>query len=630
VKRLAATSLVIALSAASTPAGGASGSGGTGIVDVVRSVTPASTAPLRDMPRIARSHALTREASPRMGPEPSEPSRGSTAPTDTRDTGRMPEPRESFDGMRFGDTGYWPPDPVGDVGPHHYVQMVNSAVSVYRKNGHRVAGPTWLHAMWSGTGTDCDGSDDGDPVVLYDEAADRWLISQFTVSGPPFYECIAISKTPDPTEAWWSYAFRTSGSAFPDYPKLGVWNDAYYMTANLYGGGGSVDVGVYAFERSAMLAGDPADMQKTIVNDYGLLPADADGPDAPPPGEPGTFVAYKNGSPDRLKMWEFEVDWATPSNTSISNTSLTVDPFDSRICANLFNCVPQPGTSQKLDSITDLVMHRLAYRNFGPYADMVVVHTVDVNGRGAIRWYQLRKPTAGVWGVHDQGTWAIGSMWRWMPSAAIDKSGNIAIGYSVSNGVAVYPGLRYAGRLASDPAGRLAQGEHALIHGSGSQTDSNRWGDYASMSVDPSDGCTFWFTGEYQSRTAPVAWRTRIGSFRFPSCGRRSLVIDDVKREEGDSGTTEFRFRVTLTKVSGSPVTVDWETMEKTAHAPSDFRGDSGTLTLSPGDTSARITIRVSGDGMDEENEVFAVKLSSASGAKIADGYGKGTIQNDD
>ncbi len=602
-------------------------------VETLGPVTPVSSAPLRDLPTIASRVLPPREAPERFTRQSPDDRSGDVTVGVERDAdrqarSRMPSPIVSFDGMKYANTYYVPPDPVGDVGPNHYVQMVNSAVAVYSKSGNRLSGPTSLDRMWNGTGTDCDTSDDGDPIVLYDEEANRWLISQFTAWGPQYYECIAVSKTPNPTGGWWMYAFKTSGSKFPDYPKLGVWHDAYYMTANLYGSGNSV--GVYAFERAAMLAGDPARMQKVTVGGFGILPADVDGSKAPPPGEPGTFVRYINGSPDRLRIYTFEVDWATPANTTFDSRDVKVKAFDNMICPKLTVCVPQPGTAQRLDSITDLVMFRLGYRNFGSHADMVVVHTVDVNGRGAIRWYHLRKHTGGSWGVYDQGTWGSGSMWRWMPTAAMDRSGNIAVGYSVSNATSVYPGLRYAGRLAGDPKGTLGQGERVLVSGSGSQTGTNRWGDYASMSVDPEDGCTFWFTGEYQPKTGWAGWKTRIGAFRFLGCGKKLLNIRDSARLEGDAGTKTFRFTVTLATPSSKTVTVRWETRDKSALSPSDFSAGSGTLTFSPGQTSRTIQVTVKGDTKPEADEVFVVKLFHASNANIKDGLAKGRIRNDD
>ncbi len=590
-------------------------------VDVSAPVAPVLSAPLRDLPTVE------------------EVAGGGVQPSGRSARPRMPSPIKSFQGMSWATTaGYSPADPNGDVGPNHYVQMVNASVAVYDKSGTLLAGPTALSAFWTGTGTPCDGNDRGDPVVLYDEAANRWLISQFIyqADGPPYYECVAISTSPDPTGTWYEYAFQTSTGDWPDYPKLGVWDDAYYMTANMFDGSQVFQgVGVWAFERDAMLTGAPADRQKdTISGVYGVLPADVDGPNDPPGSEPGTFVGYIDyiSGSDKLRVFEFDVDWATPSNSTFSVVkTLTVDAFDSEICLTSRDCVPQPGTSQKLDALSGRLMFRLAYRNYGSKADMVVTHVVDWDGRAAIRWYQLRKPGGGSWSVQDQGTWKSNSIWRWNPSAALDKDGNIAIGYSVSNSVDVYPGLRYAGRLASDPPGTLGQGETTLINGSGSQTNAEgRWGDYASMSVDPTNDCTFWFTSMYQPTTASLSWMTRIASFKFPSCGKRRLSIGDRSRSEGDSGTTKFSFTVSLSSAHTKTVKVDWTTVEDTALAPSDFSSASGTVRFSPGQASKTVTVLVNGDTKTESNEKFKVKLSNPTNAAIVGSQGTGTIENDD
>ncbi|MDQ3931204.1 MAG: S-layer homology domain-containing protein, partial [Chloroflexota bacterium] len=396
-------------------------------------------------------------------------------------------------------------------------------------------------------GAECAGTDSGDPIVLYDTKADRWLASQFTtapgVPAGPTYECIAISKTGDPTGNYWRYAFQASptnaATTFEDYPHFGVWSDAYYMATNEFNvtneGVAFVGAGNFAFERAKMLAGDPAAKMVYfhLPPPYGgLLPSDLDGPTAPPAGSPNFFIEADDdfGSPpaDMLSMFKFHVDWSNVlSSTFTGPITTTVAPFDTEFCtAEREACIPQPGTTQKLEVISDRLMYRLAYRNFGDHESLVVNHTVDADGTGhaGVRWYELRSPNATPT-IYQQGTYAPDASHRWMGSTAMDGDGNLAIGYSVSNGTNVYTSIRYAGRLATDPLGQLSQGEGTLYPGYGSQTANARWGDYSMLGIDPSDDCSFWYTQEYYGTTGQY-WSTRIGKFRFASCGGGSIPTE--------------------------------------------------------------------------------------------------------
>jgi hypothetical protein len=434
----------------------------------------------------------------------------------------------SWDGMHSSDVV--PPDPSGEIGPSNFVQMVNSSggsiYSVYDRSGNALTpAPVRLGDLWPG-GNDCNSDASGDGLVLYDQTVDRWVLTQLTDPGVgPYSFCMAMSKGSDPlTSGWWVYTFETPGDRFPDYLKFAVWGDGYYMTANETVNETASGVGVWAIDRTSMLSGATA---KTTyfhlpTTYYGLEPADIDGPIPPPGGEAEHLAAYDQNAADTLLMWDMHVDWATPANSTLTGpTSLAVAHFTPNLCNNIFKCVPQPDTAPKLDSITDQIMYRLAYRNFGDAASLVVTHAVNVSGnRTGIRWYELAKPTAGDWTVKQQGTFSPDSTFRWVPSAAIDKAGDIAMGYAVSS-TSVFPGIRYAGRLASNHPDILAQGEGVMKAGRGSQTTpQSRWGDYFHMSVDPADDCTFWLTGEYQSSTRMVGWATRFGKFSFPSCNR--------------------------------------------------------------------------------------------------------------
>ena len=430
--------------------------------------------------------------------------------------------------------GVLPPDTNGDVGPNHYVQTVNLHFIIFDKSGNTLYGPANTNTIWQGFGGDCETNNDGDPVVLYDPMADRWLISQFAVDGP-YYECIAISQTPDPTGSWYRYAFKTSDTKMDDYPKLGVWPDGYYMTANLFENNNWAGTGVYAFERDKMLLGQSAQMQlfELPAKDWGgMLPADLDGSTLPPAGAPNYMIEVIDGDwdpanwpNDEIHYHEFHVDWNDPNNTTFNIDPIIVNiaEFDSMPCVTQESrqCIPQNGTSAKLDAIGDRAMFRLAYRNFGDHEAMAFNHTVDAGGgRAGVRWYELRRSnTADPWSVHQQSTYAPDDgLHRWMGSIAMDAVGNMAVGYSVSSS-SIFPGIRYAGRLVDDPLNSMAQGEGTIIDGGGAQTSSsNRWGDYSMLAVDPTDDCTFWFTTEYYKTTSSYNWTTRIASFKFPSC----------------------------------------------------------------------------------------------------------------
>jgi hypothetical protein len=442
-----------------------------------------------------------------------------------------------------------PPDTNGDVGPRHYVQAVNVSMAVFDKTGTLLFGPVPGNAVWSGFGGACETTNDGDPIVLYDHLADRWLLSQFTNvdAGPPFFQCLAVSQSGDPTGAYYRYAFQIPNSKLGDYPKLGVWTNAYYMSVNQFAcprlpcpASGPTDyagVGVAAFERDKMLQGLPAqmlygDLETVDHTFFGLLPADLDGP--PPADDTAHVFVAMESNPDRLHLWEARVDFDHPARSTfgrrgLPTVSLDTAPFDSNLCNGSRNCIPQPETPRRLDAIADRLMFRLPYRDFGTHQTVLVNHTVDVGGGHAgIRWYELRDPGDGSgWAIYQQGTYAPDAAHRWMGSIAMDRDGNIALGYSIA-GRTVFPSIAYVGREPGDPLGTLPQGEVALMPGSGVQISANRWGDYSMLTVDPGDDCTFWYTQEYYATTgslAGIGWQTRIASFRFPSCGPATVTL---------------------------------------------------------------------------------------------------------
>jgi hypothetical protein len=450
-----------------------------------------------------------------------------------------------------------PPDPNGEVGRNHYVESVNLTFAVYSKTGTLLAGPATLGSLWAGFPiTEC-AEQSGDPVVLYDQAADRWLITQFTTRGIDFpdeplnlfYNCVAVSTTADPTGSYFRYAF-TTGFNFPDYPKYSVYRDTYVLTTREFG---ILDetiygIGVYGLERARMLAGDPNARALSFLLDSnripisqigdGLLPADVDGSRQPKSGSSIPLVGTQdNDGPygatsDALNIWEFNVNWTIPSASIGLKAQLPVAPFDSVFpCApTARDCLPQPGITdpnQFLDilSYRQRPTFRLAYRNFGDHETMVTNQAVEAApGVAGVRWYEIQRNDNGRYKLQQQGTYAPGDgVHRWMGSIAMDRKGNMALGYSVVNATNVFPGIRFTGRLAGDRKGQMTLGETTIINGTGVQTSLNsRWGDYTDMTVDPTDDCTFWYVNEYYTAagqaSATNGWQTRIASFKLPHC----------------------------------------------------------------------------------------------------------------
>ncbi len=459
----------------------------------------------------------------------------------------MPSSDANFEGVN-NVSGVLPPDTQGDIGmdpstgKKYYVQWVNLAFQIWDVTNPvaplSLVSPTAGNVLWSGMGGICETNNDGDPLTRFDALSNRWVMSQFALGFPDdFHQCVAVSQTADPTGSWYRYDFKTSASRMNDYGKLGVWPDGYYMSFNLFDGTNYdyKGAGVAVFERDKMLLGQAArmiyfDLGLVNMNYYALLPSDLDGL-APAAGTPNYFVSWDDSTwmsdpTDTLRVWEFKTDWVNIANTTFGlnsnydpNLKISTADVNPDMCGSVRNCVPQPDTTSKLDAIADRLMYRLQYRNFGTHQTLVGNHTVDANGsdQAGVHWFELRNTGAGF-GMHQEGVYAPDSDNRWMASAAMDVSGNIALGYSVASAT-TYPSVRYTGRLAADPLGTLPQGEQTLVAGTGSQTSTSyRWGDYSMMAVDPSDGCTFWYTQEYVQTTGSASWQTRIGSFKYPSC----------------------------------------------------------------------------------------------------------------
>jgi len=450
----------------------------------------------------------------------------------------IPPTGVSFDGMT-NTTGATPPDTVGDVGPNHYVQMVNSRFQIFSKTGTPLFGPANINTLFAGFGGPCQTQNSGDPIVLYDQLADRWLLTQFTATGPEYFNCVALSTTNDPTGTYYRWAFST-GANFPDYPKYGVWSDGYYIATREFAGGSSYTaVGAYALNREQMILGNPAPQVVSFlfprgsepfkVGD-GIQPADIDGNILPPTGSPQYYVGSMDlggpyGAPaDALNLFKFVVNWTTPANSTFTlSNQINTAAFDSVFpCTpSARACIPQPGTTTKLDilSYRQRPLHRLAYRNFGSFESLVTNQSVEATtGIAGIRWWEIRSPRSSPV-LYQEGTYSPDNVNRWMGSVAMDRKGNMLLGFSVSDATSVFPGIRYTGRFSSDPLGTMPQGEGTAIAGAGSQTSTgNRWGDYSSMNVDSVNDCTFWYTTQYYAATSTTTYRTRINSVTFPEC----------------------------------------------------------------------------------------------------------------
>ena len=444
-------------------------------------------------------------------------------------------------GSGRGGRGYYPPDTNGDVGPNHYVQMVNVRFAVYSKTGTLLYGPVDNNTLWAGFGGPCETENSGDPIVQYDILADRWVISQFAVPAGDKFECVAVSKSGDPLGEYYRYAFPY-GTDMPDYPKLGVWPDGYYVTYNMFDGTTDDFKGMKtcALERSKMLIGaqanqvcfdNPYPAVGQVKSEWSLLPADVDGHTPPPAGSPNYVLGEHWDDTSKLTMYRFSVDWTNPENSTFAGPIyLSVAPY-TPACIDVFRnrCVPQPakwhGYVALLESLGGRTMYRLAYRNFGSHESLVVNHSIALDDNPGLtkqiglRWYEIRSPGTTPQ-VYQEGTSASETpgQFRWMGSIAMDHSGNIALGYS-SSSTTLFPSINYIGRLATAPLGTMPFAEGLIKAGTGAQTGTGaRWGDYTAMQVDPVDDCTFWYTNEYYETTSWKGWKTQIASFKFPEC----------------------------------------------------------------------------------------------------------------
>ena len=485
-----------------------------------------------------------------------------------------------FEGLdRFNWGAGSPPDPNGDVGPTYYIQTVNTSIGVFRKtDGAQITAFTFDTFMSQGHfGNLCDTNNFGDPVVLYDTFEDRWIITDFAfvldgsgnVIGPAF-QCVAASQSGDPVAGGWTFYSTQLSDALGDYPKFGIWPDGLYMSANMFSfGAGSVfkNARVFAFNKAQMYAGSPT---VQIVSfdvgggDFTVVPSNARlQTGTPPAGEPNFFLStwlFTNA----LTVYKFHVDWNSISLSTFTGPDIPINgsSWPNAAVAN----AAQPGTATLLDVLQIRAMVQNQYTNLGGAESLWVSHTVrrgNTSGLAAPRWYQVNVTGGTVASPTLQGTtWdpdGANVINRFMPSLAIDRAGNLAMGYSTSNGT-VFPSINYAGRLATDPVNTFSQTEQMFFTGTASQTGINRWGDYSAMTLDP-DGCTFWYTNEYANpadQTSNHRWLTKFGSFTYSQCtavgngGTVSGTVTDSATTSPLSGVTvALGSRTTTTNASG-------------------------------------------------------------------------------
>lgn len=448
----------------------------------------------------------------------------------SRNPGLTIEPQLVFEGINQQTSGgISPPDPVADVSPDFFIQMANASggsyLQAFNMAGENVFTLTSLNFLWA----EFNASGLGDPIILYDQAAGRWLITEFQDFGGNAL-LMAVSENSDPTGSW--YAYRVQTPSFPDYPKYSIWPNAYLVTTNE---GGDSNIPIYALDRQAMLNGEEnAGVQRLGIPKFNAAnawqtaqPVDWDGFNAPPDGAPGYVVRMYDdawqGGQDKVELWEVHIDWENDDNSFVSGpTDIISAPFESDLCTgSFFDCIPQPN-GVRVDALQQIILHRVPYLNFGNYESMVMHFAVDVDGsdRAGLRWMELRKSGAGPWMLHQEGTYAPDDGHsRFAGGIAMDFNGNILMAYT-TGGPSKPLSLRFTGRLANDPPGEMTITEYEFAQGLSSQNGS-RWGDYASMSVNPANGTDFWFTGEYMGNNG--AWRT-------------SAMMARIRRDTNDVG----------------------------------------------------------------------------------------------
>lgn len=546
----------------------------------------------------------------------------------------------------IGYTGVNPADPTLDVGPNHVVQMINGSsgtlVQIFDKTGTAL---TSAVAMSSLCGTT---SGDGDPIVMYDERADRWVLTEFLTSGNRLL--IAVSTTPDPTGSYFTYSIASPGG-FPDYPKYSIWEDSYVCTANV----GSSDI--FVFDRNSMLTGGAANTQYFTQSNFGTIafqaatPVSLNGTTSPPSGAPAMVMrmrddAWTGASSDALEIWELDIDWVTPSNSTFSQSQvLGITAFDSDMCGyTTFNCIPQPGTSQTIDPLREVLMNRIHYRNFGSHESIVCCHVTDVDGsdHAGIRWYELRRTggTSGTWTIYQESTYAPDSDNRFMASIGISASGNIGLMFNISSS-STYPSIRYTGRKECDPLNTMTEPETVIMAGSGSQGSGTggRYGDYNSMGLDPVDGETFYCTAMYNPSSQ---WSTRNAAFSITTCGATvSFGNSAYTVNESDANVTSgcldyyvLNVPISISADPSQPADITVNVTGGTATQNVDYDISNTTFSFDGSTLTGNVQITVYNDNNTEGNETITLDYTlNANGGDATSGTSNQTVTitiNDD
>lgn len=509
-----------------------------------------------------------------------------------------------------------PPDTDGSRGPDHFVQMINSLTTIFNTNGSVASGPFASNAFWADFGGNCEPYNQGDPIVLYDEIGQRWLVSQFAFPDnlSTFSQCVAISQTGDPTGGYNRYEFSFDGIGFNDYPKHGIVTDSITMTANLFTKRGrnflfgGTFLGV--MDKAAMYDGQPSSLIGFNIGtgQFGFVAGDLDGAGTVP-----ALFATAMSTASAFDIWRIDVNWVTENATVSQIASIPVTPFDADLCsASRETCIPQPDGGPALEAISDRLMHRLQIRDFGGHRSMVTAHTVDVGGgRAGIRWYELRE-SGGPWALYQEGTFGPDDgQHRFMPSAAMNAVGDIGIGYLISSS-ATYLSTAVTGQsAAASGSGSFDSNELTCVTGAGVQLETGRSGDYSSTSVDPVQD-TFWHTNEYVATTGQFNWATWVCEFSVGAGGsgnqppNASFTFDctDLTCSFTDASTDN----------DGSISSWSWafgDGATSTAQNPSHTYQNSGDYTVT-------LTVTDDNDATDSEAKSVTVTAPSTNTPPIA------------
>ncbi|HQV38346.1 MAG: proprotein convertase P-domain-containing protein [Flavobacteriales bacterium] len=525
----------------------------------------------------------------------------------------------SVNGM--GNTSVSPADPCLAVGPNHVIQMINGSSGayfrIYDKNLANPGSQTYMDNFVNSIGGITSYTGLGDPIIVYDALADRWMMTEFSSSGNRMI--VAISTGSSPTGSWYAYSYTATN--FPDYPKYAVWNNCYVVTTN------ENSPAIYALPRANMLAGTGGTAVRFTISSLASIgfqaaaPVHFGGGTPPPTGAPAMFMRMVDDAwttaadVDRLELWNINYNEATPGSSTITGpTALPTDAFDSDLCGyTTLNCITQPG-SQTMDPIREILMNQICYRNLDAlgYEAIVCTHSVDLDGsdRACPRWYELHRTGGGAapWSIFQQGTFSPDANDRWMPTATINNLGDIGLAYNIAGttGGNVYPGIRYTGRYRADPLNTMTFAETSIVAGTASN-NSNRYGDYNSLDVDPSDGVSFYGTAMYNPASS---WGTRMFKFSFPVVGCIPPTVTTNVVDNCGAGT--FTVQATIGSNGDSP---DYDVYTAVNGGGQTLLGTytPGTITVGTYSFGTSVVIQVRHNGNSSCNQSFSAITSTGT-----------------